>query len=156
MKKIKHLSLILCLTLLLQCVALPVAATESTQTEITEATEAAIPEIEEIPFGQVCVQKGSRTIEGMVPVGGHDRRLETAQSAFLYEITTDTVVYSYNPDLKVHPGALAKMVLGLLVLENCDREDVVTVTEGIQSYIPAGSNNIKLKSFEQREKQTFK
>lgn len=149
MKKIKHLSLILCLTLLLQCVALPVAATEPTQTEITEATEAAIPEIEEIPFGQVCVQKGSRTIEGMVPVGGNDRRLETAQSAFLYEITTDTVVYSYNPDLKVHPGALAKMVLGLLVLENCDREDVVTVTEGIQSYIPAGSNNIKLKSFEQ-------
>lgn len=148
MKKIKHLSLILCLTLLLQCVALPVAATEPTQTEMTEATEAAIPEIEEIPFGQVCVQKGSRTIEGMIPVGGNDRRLETAQSAFLYEITTDTVVYSYNPDLKVHPGTLAKMVLGLLVIENCELDDIVTVTEGIQAYLPASSNRIHLKSFE--------
>ena len=85
----------------------------------------------------------------MEPVGGSDRRLETAQSVFLYEIKTDTVVYSYNADTKVHPGTLAKMVLSLLVLENCERDDVVTVTEGIQSYIPAGSNNIKLKSLEQ-------
>lgn len=149
MKKLKHLSLLLCLTLLLQCFALPVMATEPAQTEAMEAAEAPVPEIEEIPFGSVCIQKGCRTIEGMVPVGGNDRRLETAQSAFLYELTTDTVVYSYNPDMKVHPGTLAKMVLGLLVLENCDREDMVTVTEGIQAYIPASSNKINLKSFEQ-------
>lgn len=151
MKKIKYLSVLLCLILLLQCFALPAMATEPVNTEMTEATEATeavLQEMEEIPFGEVCVRKGSRTIEGMVPVGGSDRRLETAQSAFLYEITTDTVVYSYNPDLKVHPGTLAKMVLALLVLENCDREDIVTVTEGIQSYIPGNSNKIKLKSFE--------
>ena len=149
MKKIKFLSVLLCMTLLVQCVVLPAAATEATQMDIAETTEAAVPEIEEIPFGSVCVEKGCRTIEGMVPVGGSERRLETAQSAFLYEITTDTVVYSYNADMKVHPGTLAKMVLALLVLENCDREDIVTVTEGIQSYIPASSNNIKLKSLEQ-------
>ena len=151
MKKFKCFSVLLCVILLLQCFALPAMATEPVPLETTEATEAAdlaIQEMEEIPFGEVCVRKGSRTIEGMVPVGGSDRRLETAQSAFLYEITTDTVVYSYNPDLKVHPGTLAKMVLALLVLENCDREDVVTVTEGIQAYIPGNSNNIKLKSFE--------
>lgn len=147
MKKIKHLSLLLLLCLLMQCIPVPAAA---------EATEAMIPETaaapvvaEEIEFGQVSIQKGCRTIEGMVPLGGSDRRLETAQSVFLYEVTTDTVVYSYNPDMKVHPGTLAKMVLSLLVLENCDRDEIVTVTEGIQAYIPAGSNNIKLKSFEQ-------
>ena len=149
MKKFKNLSLLLCLILLLQCFTVPAMATEPFQTEATEVTEAAVPVTEEIPFGEVCIRKGSRTIEGMIPVGGDDRRLESAQSAFLYEITTDTVVYSYNPDMKVHPGTLAKMVLGLLVLENCELDDIVTVTEGIQSYIPAGSNNIKLKSFEE-------
>ena len=149
MKKIKRLSLFLCLVLLLQCVTLPVMATEPVQTETIPVTEPQIQEIEEIPFGSVCVAKGCRTIEGMVPVGGYERRLDTAQSAFLYEITTDTVVYSYNADLKVHPGTLTKMVLALLVLENCELDEIVTVTEGIQSYIPASSNNIKLKSLEQ-------
>lgn len=150
MKKIKRLSLLLCLTLLLQSFGLPVMAAETTEPQtVTETMAPAVLELEEIPFGQVCVQKGCRTIEGMIPVGGSDPRLETAQSAFLYEMSTDTVVYSYNPDMKVHPGTLAKMILSLLVLENCERDDMVTVTEGIQAYIPAGSNNIKLKSLEQ-------
>lgn len=151
MKKIKCLSLILCLTMMLQCLLLPVSATETTETQIPEETSAAATTaaVEELLFGTVSIQNGCRTIEGMVPVGGSDPRLDTAQSVMLYEITTDTVVYSYNADTKVHPGSLAKMVLALLVLENCDRDDMVTVTEGIQSYIPAGSNNIKLKSFEQ-------
>lgn len=150
MKKNKCLSLLLCLVLLFQCTVLPVGAAETTQPLIPEETTAPIAqEAEELEFGTVCVKQGCRTIEGMSPVGGSDRRLETAQSVFLYEITTDTVVYSYNADTKVHPGTLAKMVLSLLVLENCDRDEMVTVTEGIQSYIPAGSNNIKLKSSEQ-------
>lgn len=147
MKKMKCFSLLLCLCLLMQCFLIPANASEATETIPTEV--AAMPAAaEEIEFGQVCVQKGCRTIEGMVPLGGSDRRLETAQAAFLYEVTTDTVVYSYNPDMKVHPGTLAKMVLALLVLENCDRDEIVTVTEGIQAYLPASSNRIHLKSLE--------
>lgn len=147
MKKIKCFSLLLCLCLLIQCIPVPTAAAEPTEAMIPE-TAAAPVVAEEIEFGQVSIQKGCRTIEGMVPLGGSDRRLETAQSVFLYEISTDTVVYSYNPDMKVHPGTLAKMVLSLLVLENCGRDEMVTVTEGIQAYIPGNSNNIALKSFE--------
>lgn len=147
MKKMKHLSLFLCLCLLMQCILMPAAAAETT--EVTEETQASVAETTaSLEFGTVSIKQGCRTIEGMVPLGGSDRRLDTAQSVFLYEITTDTVVYSYNPDTKVHPGALAKMVLALLVLENCERDEVVEVTEGIQAYIPAGSSNIKLKSFE--------
>ncbi len=149
MKKFKYLSLLLCLILTVQCIALPAAASEPTESQVPETTAAPVLADEQIPFGSVSIQKGCRGIEGMIPIGGNDPRLESAQSAFLYEITTDTVVYSYNPDMKVHPGTLAKMVLGLLVIENCDLEETVTVTEGIQSYIPAGSQNIKLKSNEQ-------
>lgn len=149
MKKIKSIALLLSLILLMQCCMIPAAATEATEVLPTEsAPVAAVTVPEELPFGTVSIKKGCRTIEGMEPVGGNDRRLETSQSAFLYEVETDTVVYSYNPDAKVHPGTLAKIVLALLVVENCDREDIVEVTEGIQSYIPAGSHNIKLKSLE--------
>ena len=153
MKKFKRLSLLLCLSLLLQSIALPVSATETTLPSETEAqpTET-VAQAAELEFGTVCIQKGCRTINGMVPLGGSDKRLDTAQGVFLYEVNTGTVVYSYNPDAKIHPGSLAKVVLALVVLENCELDDIVTVTEGIQAYVPAGANTVepeKLKSNEQ-------
>lgn len=152
MKKFNYLSILLCLSVLLQCLLLPAAAAtvETTQpTDIFTQELATVPKAtEEPPFGTVCIQKGCRTINGLTPLAGSDPRLATAQSVFLYEATTDTVVYAYNPDTQVHPGTLAKILLTMIVLENCEMEDQVTVTEGIQSYIPAGSGNIKLKSNE--------
>ena len=147
MKKIRCFSLILSLLLILQCSVLHVAAAETTlpvpETSFPEETVPA--ETEKLEFGTVCIQKGCRTINGMMPLGGSDRRLETAQSVILYEVNTDTVVYSYNPDTKVHPGTLAKIVLAIVVLERCKMDDEVTVTEGIQSYIPAGANSMEFR-----------
>lgn len=148
MKKNKVLSLILCICILSSCLLLPASAA---QTEATQSTEDPFAQPVEIPFGQVCVQRGCRTIDGIVPLGGSDYMLETAQSVFLYEVNTDTVVYSYNPDMKVHPGSLAKIVLALIVLEECDMSEKVVVTEGIQSYVPASAHKMDpyLKSLEE-------
>lgn len=146
MKKLKCLCLILSAILLVQSALVPVAAEETTE-PMEEAVSATVPA--ELPFGTVSIQKGCRTINGMVPLAGSERKLETAQSVFLYEYKTDTVMYSYNPDLKVHPGTLAKIVLALVVLENCKMEDMVTVTEGIQSYVPAGASKVSQKRDEQ-------
>lgn len=153
MKKISLLSLLLCLSFFLQCLLIPAGAasvepTETTGIGLTSVLEAIPAETEPPTFGTVCIQKGCRTINGMIPLAGSDPRLATAQSVFLFESTTDTVIYAYNPDTKVHPGSLAKILLSMIVLENCDMDDKVTVTEGIQSYIPAGAHNIKLKSNE--------
>lgn len=153
MKKINYISILLCVSLLLQCFLLPVCATAVEDADMTEggffAAEAEIPPATEAPaFGTVCIQRGCRTINGQIPLAGSDPRLATAQSVFLYEETTDTVIYAYNPDAQVHPGSLAKILLAMIVLENCEMEDKVTVTEGIQAYIPAGAHNIQLKSNE--------
>ena len=153
MKKFNYLSILLCLTIFMQCLIFPAYATVANPSEMeqnsTFSEEFNIPQETEPPaFGTVSIQKGCRTINGMMPLAGSDPRLATAQSVFLYEINTDTVVYAYNPDTKVHPGTLAKILLSMIVLENCDMDDNVTVTEGIQSYIPAGAGNIKLKSNE--------
>ena len=153
MKKNKFLSVVLCLSFFLQCLLIPVSATGVEQTVPLDDTLTAeslpVPmETEDPAFGMVSIQKGCRTINGMSPLAGSDPRLATAQSVFLYEANTDTVVYAYNPDTKVHPGTLAKILLSMIVLENCELDEKVTVTEGIQSYIPAGSGNIQLKSNE--------
>lgn len=154
MKKSKLLSLLLTAALCFQSVVIPVSALETTipaETTLPAAENAATQAIEP-EFGTVCILEGCRTINGMIPLGGSDKRLETAQAAFLYEVNTETVVYSYNPDTKIHPGTLAKLVLGLVVVENADLEDKVVVTEGIQSYVPAGANKVNphnLKSLEE-------
>jgi len=153
MKKNKFLSVVLCLSFFLQCLLIPVSATGIEQTipldDTLTAESLPVPmETEDPAFGMVSIQKGCRTINGMSPLAGSDPRLATAQSVFLYEANTDTVVYAYNPDTKVHPGTLAKILLSMIVLENCELDEKVTVTEGIQSYIPAGSGNIQLKSNE--------
>ena len=146
MKKIRVFAWILSLCLFLQCGAVPAAMAAE-----VSSTEPAFTQPVEIPFGQVCVMRGCRTIGGMVPLGGSDYMLDTAQAVFLYEVNTDTVVYSYNPDMKVHPGSLAKMILAMIVLEECDLDEKVIVTEGIQSYVPASANKMDpyLKSLEE-------
>ena len=152
MKKVKCLSLILSVLLLMQSVLVPAAAeTETTQTEQTETEQAITAQTEELPFGTVCIQKGCRTINGMVPLAGSEKKLETAQAVFLYETNSNTVVYAYNPDVKLHPGTLAKIVMALIVLENCGLDDLVTVTEGIQSYVPAGASKVQSVSLKSNE-----
>ena len=148
MKKFRYLSLILSVVLLFQCAVLPARAEMlPTETEPTEEVQQVLPtEKTDIPFGSVCIEKGCRTINGQAPLAGTERKLETAQSVFLYEYKTDTVVYAYNPDLKIHPGTLAKIVMALIVIENCNMDDIVTVTEGIQSYVPMGVNKVQSES----------
>ena len=126
MKKINYISILLCVCLLLQCFLLPVCATAVEDADMTEggffAAETEIPPATEEPaFGTVCIQRGCRTINGQIPLAGSDPRLATAQSVFLYEELTDTVIYAYNPDAQVHPGSLAKILLAMIVLEKICR-----------------------------------
>ncbi len=154
MKKYKYLSMLLSLSILLQCLCFPVYATSAdiVETEPVPVSQEVIPAETEPPaFGTVAMQSGCRTINGQIPLAGSDPRLATAQSVFLYEVTTDTVVYAYNPDAKVHPGSLAKILLAMIVLENCDMDDKVKVTEGIQSYIPAGAHKVQPEGLKSNE-----
>lgn len=154
MKKLKRLSLfLLCLALMVQLLALPASADETTQaapeTEpVATQTPVITSQSTEAAFGTVCIQNGCRTIEGMVPLGGSDRILDTAQSAFLYEVNTDTVVYSLNPDVKVAPGSLTKIVTAAVALQYCGLDETVTVAAGIKGRIPVSPLRIDLTSDE--------
>ena len=141
MKKFRKLSLFLCLCLLMQSLCLPVAALETAATEDPfAALNAANQKLE---FGEYCVQQGCRTIEGMIPLGGTDRKLATAQAVFLYETRTETVVYSYNPDMKISPGNLAKIVTAIVTLEHVGLEEIVTC--GLNVTRHGGSVGLRLK-----------
>ncbi len=152
MKKFKLLSLVLCLALAMS-LASPALATFPTE-ETTEATEetaitAPTSSREPLAFGQASVLNGCRSIDGMVPLSGNERRLDSAQSVFVYDTITNTVVYSFNPDMKMTPGTLAKVVTALVVLENTELDEVVTCHSKNISRLPGGSQNVKLRDQEE-------
>ena len=155
MKKSGLLPILLCLLLLMQLLCLPVSATEASTEEteaapVEETTEYTIPEVN-ATFGNVCISNGCRTIEGMVSLMGTEYTCPTAQGVFVYERNTGTVVYSFNPDLKMSPGTLVKIVTALVAIENCELDEVVTAKEAIQSRVPGSAQRMspQLKSGEE-------
>ena len=88
MKKFAFLSLLLAMLLLLQGIVMPAVATTSVDPTATSTETAS-------PVGDITVITGCKTIDGMIPLGGNDRMLETAQAAFIYERNTETILYSY-------------------------------------------------------------
>ena len=103
MKKNNVIALLLCLALLFQLTPLIVSAEEGVTdpTAMTEPSAAQLnPSATQGEFGSDSVLNGCRTIEGQVPLSGNERRLDTAQGVFVFDTKTNTVVYSYNPDMK--------------------------------------------------------
>ncbi len=170
MKNRIAISLFICAALLCQCFALPAFALSPDMTQAVEETEETVPSdtaatgtaeggtgstvtpgasTSHLPFGQASILQGCRTIDGKMPLGGSERRLATAQAAFAYETETGTVIYSYNPDNKLSPGTLTKIVTAMVAIENCELDEVVTCSEGIQSKVPGSSQKVHLKSLEE-------
>ena len=106
-----------------------------------------------IPFGvfanenmelDTSIVAGCRTFDGKVPLYGSEKILETAQSAMLYEASSNTVMYAWNPDERIPPASLVKIMTCMLVLENCDIREKVTVTQSAMSTIQQTSATLKL------------
>ena len=143
MKKFVCLFLLICL--ILQCMVLPSAATEST--DATQPTDETQPE-SSAAFGTTSILNGCRTINGMSPLGGSEKMLQTAQAAFIYETTTETVIYSYNPDLRLYPGSLLKILTAMIAIERCDMDEELTVSMREIPKLPTGALNAGLKNGE--------
>lgn len=157
MKKIKYLCLLISLILIFQSAGVPALAAEETDPSatLTEATTeaseetVALSDIPEVEFGSASVSNGCRTINGMNPMAGSERILETAQAAFVYELNTQTVIYGYNPDAKLYPGSLAKILTALVALENGKLDDKVTFSTQWNSSLPLRAQVADLKEGEE-------
>lgn len=145
----KKLLLVLCLLLIVQCLPLSVLAGQTTSDPSQSATDQTLPTSPEIVFGTESILAGCRTIEGVVPLSGNERRLESAQGVMVFDVKTNTVVYSFNPDMKMSPGTLTKLVTALIAVETCDPEEVVVCHSRNISRLPGGSQNVKLRELEE-------
>lgn len=153
MKKYRVICLILSLVMLLQLTCIRVRADETDASDATEPSEQeeyvhqiAVPQVSD---GSVSITSGCRTIEAQMPLGGTEKLLQSAQSAFVFETTTETVVYAYCPDIRLAPGSLSKIMTALIAIEVGNLDDIVTVSTHEISQLPTGAITLPFKSGEQ-------
>ncbi len=96
-----------------------------------------------------AVQAGSSTLQAQIPLGGSEKKLETAQAAILYELNTDTLVYCWNPDQKINPTGMVKFLTVLIALEQGDLDAVVTVSRKALDSVNIGAVSAGLKRGEE-------
>ena len=107
-----------------------------------------------IPVGataenDMSVVQGCRTIDGQRPLDSKDERLVKTVSAFLYDITNDVVVYADNPDAQFSPAGLAKIMTCLIVAENADMSERVTVKQEVLDTMYSLNRGIDLQAGEE-------
>lgn len=59
------------------------------------------------------------------------------KSAILVEADTEAVLYSKNPDEKLYPASITKIMTGLLAVENLNLSDTITITREMTDSIPS-------------------
>jgi len=126
--------LILLITLLLPTVLATQTTTLPDDTTVSdEPVSVDIPLISGV---DASVTNGCHTMDARVPLGGSQKMLDTAKSAVLYELNSGTLLYAYEPDLKVYPASLVKIMTALLVVENADLAATVEANQQTLDSVP--------------------
>lgn len=92
-----------------------------------------------------AVTQGSSTLDGMASMYGEGQLLDTAEAVVLYELGTDTLVYSWNCDQRIDPSGMNKIMTALLALELADIEEIAVVSRDALNSVGIGSVSAGLK-----------
>lgn len=152
MKKLKFTAFLLCFVLLFNsfCPAAFAAEEETESTAATEATEDfhnAVIAPEEVYFEMPAPDSEVMPAPSEFFYG--DEYQADARAAILLELNSNAVVYSLNPDLKIYPASLTKILTCILALEYGDLEDTVTVTDTALSNLDISGSSAGLMAGEQ-------
>ncbi len=131
-----------------EALVLPVWAEpeDAPQSTVETTPETTLPPETEPPMpadflGDASVEYGSRTLDGRKPLADTGDYTAKATAALLYDIGSDTLVFAQDPDKRVYPASLTKIMTCLMTIEmQPDLEKIVTVTrEGLRGMEPGGS-----------------
>lgn len=96
--------------------------------------------------GEESVINGCSTLLAHHALGEDQSYTGAAKAAILYELDTKTLVFAYNADKVINPTGLVKLMTALIVLEEGDLDDVVTVKQATLNSISAGAKKLGLKA----------
>ena len=101
------------------------------------------------PADDPAVLNGCHGVDGAKPYLGSNIPIENVQSAFLYEVNSDSVMYVSNGDLPQYPASLVKLMTALLVLENASLDSTVTATREALDSVSSDAISVDLLPGEQ-------
>lgn len=155
MKKTGLLCLLLAVILTVQWGLYPVYAAGTAETqagtgpeETTSPPETTAPPEIDLPAvsagTDASVTSGSHSVDARVPLLGSSDKMDYARAAILYEVNSETMVYAWNPDEKMNPASLVKLMTGLLAVEMGKMETPVTVSASAVSNLPEDAVSVDL------------
>ena len=68
----------------------------------------------------------------------------TAPNLLLGETNSERILYERNADEKIYPASITKLMTAILVVENCELDEIVTVSENAVFSVPSGYVNANL------------
>lgn len=123
MKKYRIVCLLLSVLFLLQVMVLPITADNDVD---------------------ISVVNGCNGIDAQVPILGSTQLVENMQAAVLFEVSSGTLMYAWNPDQQIHPAGLVKILTALIAIENGNMQDAVTVKQQVLEQISESTRTSKL------------
>ncbi len=99
---------------------------------------------EEATVPDVSVDRGSHSLDASVCLLGDGRLVNNTKAALLYETKTQTLLYSYNADVRMYPSSFVKLLTLLIALEEGDLEQVVTVKQETLNSVPSDALTVYL------------
>lgn len=91
------------------------------------------------------VTSGCHSVDASMTLSEEEKLTDTAKAAVLYELNSGTLLYTHNPDTKIYPTSMVKIMTTLVALENGDLDEVVTVTRSVLNQVPIGILGADLK-----------
>ncbi len=94
-------------------------------------------------FAQTPVKIENENMEELLQENDVFKEIE-APNLLLAETTTGKILYERNIDEKIYPASITKLLTAILVVENCELDEIVTVSENAVFSVPSGYVNANL------------
>lgn len=92
----------------------------------------------------LTITNGCHSVDANMPLLGQGKLINNAQSIFLYETNSDSLLYAWNADAQMYPASLVKIMTALLVLERGTLSDEVTVQKSALNAVSSDAISVNL------------
>ena len=93
----------------------------------------------------VSSMNGCHGFDANVTYLGNGKITDNIGAALLYEVNSDTLMYTHNPDAMMYPSSLVKILTALIAVEKGNLDDVVVASQEVLGTIPYYAASAELK-----------
>lgn len=100
-------------------------------------------------YPDLSVTGGCHSVDAAMQLTDGTKLTDTAKAAMVYERKSGTMIYAWNPDQRIYPTSMVKMMTALIAIEKGDPSKKIMVTKRALSELPMGTITAGLKAGEE-------